>query len=52
MRMGHKKTQHLPGRIGPARISVGTGEAATGPSVARAVNDPLLENRPSVHLDV
>ena len=36
------KPQHLPCRIGPARIGVGAGGAAAGPGVAGCSDAPSL----------
>ncbi len=40
-----EEAQHLPRRVGPARVGVGAARAAAGPGVAAAVHHPLLEHR-------
>jgi hypothetical protein len=47
-----EKAEPLPGRVGPARIGVGTGAAAARLSMAGAVNDPLLEHRLPIRIGV
>ena len=44
MGMREEEAKHLPGGIGPLWIGVGPGCAAARPSMAGAVDDPLLEH--------
>ena len=50
MRVLEEEAQHLAGRVGPARVGVGTGRAAAEPGVPRAVHDPLHDHRPPVRI--
>jgi hypothetical protein len=40
--MLEEEAQHLPRRVGPARIGVGAGGTAARPGVASTVNIPML----------
>ena len=46
--MLQEEPNHFGCRVGPLRKGVGTGGAATRPSVAGAMNDPLLRYRLAV----
>src|ERR1700748_324286 len=52
-RMREKEADHLPAGVGSARVRVGAADTAAGPSMARAVKDPLLKDLPAgvVELD-
>src|ERR1700730_7122709 len=43
-RMRQEEADHLPTGVGAARVSVGATGAPAGPSMARAVKDPLLKD--------
>src|ERR1700722_13107346 len=52
-RVRQEEADHLPAGVGSARVRVGTADTAAGPSMARAVKDPLLKDLPAsvVELD-
>ena len=52
-RMRQEEADHLPAGVGSARVRVGAVDTAAGPSMARAVKDPLLKDLPTgvVELD-
>src|ERR1700736_7037308 len=52
MRVLEEEAEHLPRGFGPSRIGVGAGGAAARPTMARSVNDPLLEDRPPACVSV
>ena len=46
-RVRQEETDHLPAGVGSTRVRVGAAGAAAGPSMARAVKDPLLKDLPA-----
>src|SRR6266404_8224986 len=42
--MFEKEAQHLPRGVGPLRIGIGTGAAATGPGMTGTVDGPRLQH--------
>src|SRR5579862_8561933 len=50
--MLQEEAQHLPRGIGPARIGVGTGGAASRPCVTGTVDLPLLEDGAPARVDM
>ena len=50
--MRQEKADHFPAGVGSARVGVGAAGAAAGPSMARAVKDPLLKDLPAGVLEL
>jgi hypothetical protein len=53
IRVRQEEADHLSAGVGSARVRVGAADTAAGPSMARAVKDPLLKDLPAggVELD-
>jgi hypothetical protein len=47
-----EEADHLPAGVGSARVRVGAAGAAAGPSMARAVKDPLLKDLPAGEVEL
>ena len=48
--MAEEEAEHFAGCVGPERVRVRAVQAAAGPGVTAAVNDPLLQHRAAGHV--
>jgi hypothetical protein len=51
MRVVEEEAEHFAGCVGPERVGVRTVQAAAGPGVTAAMNNPLLQHWAAGHVD-